>query len=64
MRTSPTAKLNIRMVREIRARLEAGERGSALAREYGVNESSISRIRNGKAYREQDAQSAEPQEAA
>lgn len=59
MRTSPTAKLNIRMVREIRARLEAGERACKLAREFGVNESSISRIRNGKAYREQQS---EPQE--
>lgn len=64
MRTSPTAKLNIRKVREIRARLAAGERGCNLAREYGVNASAISRIRSGKAYAEPQAEETEPQEAA
>lgn len=37
-------------VRTIRARLAAGERGSVLAREYGTNQTTISRIKLGKAF--------------
>lgn len=62
---SPTAKLTHEIAAEIRRRIEAGERANALAIEFGVHESAISRIRNGKAYRdESQAQDTNPQEAA
>lgn len=64
MRTSPTAKLNDEIAVDVRRRKAAGESGKSIALDLGVHESTISRICNGKAYREQDAQSAEPQEAA
>lgn len=40
------ARLNEAKVRAIRSRLERGERGNALAREYGVSTNAISAIRN------------------
>lgn len=58
---SPTAKLTHEIAAEIRRRIAAGERANALAIEFGVHESAISRIRSGKAYPEQNT---EPQEAA
>lgn len=60
---SPTAKLTHEIAAEIRRRIAAGERANALAIEFGVHESAISRIRNGKAYRDEiQVQSDEPQE--
>lgn len=42
------AKLNVEQVREIRAKLDAGQLGKDLARQYGVSPSVISDIKNGK----------------
>jgi hypothetical protein len=41
------SKLTEKQVREIRARVLSGESGGALAREFGVAASAISKIRNG-----------------
>jgi hypothetical protein len=41
----PFAKLSDEQVRRVRLALARGERGSALAREYGVHRSLISRIK-------------------
>jgi|GEM_PF-474668 len=43
--------LTERQVEEIRSRLSSGERGSQLAKEYGVKSMAISQIRNGKTWR-------------
>ena len=47
----PLAKLTVGQVRQIRHRLAAGERGRALAREFGVGPMTISRIKTGKRWR-------------
>lgn len=44
------AKLTNRQAVEIRRRLRAGERGSDLAREFGVRDSTITRIKKGIRY--------------
>lgn len=46
----PQSKLDEDDVREIRKRLQMGERGRALATEYGVTETAISYIRTGKTW--------------
>jgi hypothetical protein len=43
-------KLDADKASEIRRRLKAGERGNALAVEYGVSDETISRIKNGKTW--------------
>ena len=43
----PSAKLSDEQVREIRRALARGERGSDLARAWGVHRSTISRIKHG-----------------
>lgn len=45
-----TAKLTEAQVREIHARANAGETGHALGREYGIGQSSVSRIKNKQAW--------------
>lgn len=47
----PWRMLHIKQVREIRQRLQAGERGADLAREYGVREASISAIKTGRSFK-------------
>lgn len=44
-------KLSDDQVREVRTRLAAGEAGSLLAKEFGVNKAQVSRIKNGTSYR-------------
>lgn len=46
----PMAKLTDAVVAEIRRRLAAGDRGAALAREYGMSRSMISKIKLGQAW--------------
>ena len=42
--------LNVDQVRDIRRRLQAGERGADLAREYGVGQGCISSIKRGRTF--------------
>lgn len=46
----PWRALTTDQVRDIRQRLQAGERGSSLAKEYGVSEGSISAIKTGRSF--------------
>jgi hypothetical protein len=48
----PGRKLTFKQARKIYARVHAGEKPTALAREYGVDSKSIRNIRDGKAYRD------------
>lgn len=50
---NPAAKLSAAEVASIRTRLRYGMRGRALAREHGVSESTISWIKTGKHWEEQ-----------
>jgi len=51
-RTAPAAKITAETAREIRARLEAGETGRALAREYGLTFQTVSDIKLRKIWKE------------
>ncbi len=46
----PWRALTVDQVRDIRLRLSAGEKGRALAKEYGVGEACISAIKTGRTY--------------
>lgn len=48
---NPNSKLTLDQVREIRRRLELGEMGRALAAEYRVHKTVISKLKIGETYR-------------
>ena len=48
----PNAKLTDEKAREIKRRAEAGEIGAALAREFGIDPGTVSRIVSGKRWRQ------------
>jgi len=52
-------KLSEEDVQKIRIRLEAGEKGAALAREFGVTRTHISDIKNGKCWIKKEVDSSE-----
>lgn len=45
------AKLNEGIVRDVRARHDAGESGASLAREYGITRSAMSKVLRGKMWK-------------
>lgn len=55
-RGSFSRKLTARDVRQIRARLEAGERQSAVARDVGVSRQTIHKIKSGQIWKDKGGQ--------